>query len=284
LDSEKKAITMESLGMSPDQLAMVRRNLEKPFGLILLTGPTGSGKTTTLYAMLSEINRVKNNVVSLEDPIEYDIPGVSQSQVRPEIDYTFANGLRSILRQDPDIIMVGEIRDEETARLAVQAALTGHLVFSTLHTNNSQGVVPRLIDMGIEPYLIPPTLALVIAQRLVPTLCEEAREELPIDESLQMMVEKEFADLPAEYRKKIEVPDKVYRPGKSSSCPSGVRGRIAVYEMLEMDEGLEKLILSKPGESEIYKYLRSKGFITMKEDAMMKAFKGLISFDEVIKL
>ena len=284
LDAEKKSVTLDSLGMSQEQRDTVTRALSRPFGLILLTGPTGSGKTTSLYAMLSEVDREKNNVVSLEDPIEYAIPGISQSQVRPEIEYTFASGLRSILRQDPDIIMVGEIRDKETAKLAVQAALTGHLVFSTLHTNNSQGVIPRLIDMGIEPYLIPPTLALVIGQRLVPTLCEEAREELPVDDSLKMMVEEEFADLPTEYKKKIEIPEKVYRPGKSASCPSGVRGRVAVYEMLEMDEGLEKLVLQKPGESEIYKYLRTKGFITMREDAMMKAFRGLISFDEVNKL
>src|SRR3989339_571485 len=180
LDPNKGLMTLESMGMSPAQIAAVREAVKSPYGIILLTGPTGSGKSTTLYTMLSEVDRAKYNVVTLEDPIEYEIGGVSQSQVQPEIDYTFANGLRSILRQDPDIIMVGEIRDSETAKLAIQAALTGHLVFSTLHTNTAAGVIPRLIDMGVDPYLIPATLIMAIAQRLVPTLCEESKEPVPV--------------------------------------------------------------------------------------------------------
>lgn len=284
LDPEKKNISFETLGLTDQNLTAVEQAINKPYGLILLTGPTGSGKTTTLYSMLSAVDREKNNVVSLEDPIEYDIEGVNQSQVQPEINYTFANGLRSILRQDPDIIMVGEIRDKETAKLAVQAALTGHLVLSTLHTNNSIGVIPRLIDMGIEPYLIPPVLTMVLAQRLVPMMCPDAKQEIPMDDSLKMMMDKQFADLPAEFKSKIPLGNKVFRSGRSAACPSGTRGRIGVFETFTMDKELERLILKSPGENEIYEYLRSKGFMTMKEDAVKKSFQGLVAFDEVNKL
>lgn len=284
LDPEKKLIDLASLGMNDDMLDKVKRAINQPYGLILLTGPTGSGKTTSLYSMLHEIDKDKQNAVSLEDPIEYDIPGVNQSQVRPEIDYTFATGLRSILRQDPDIIMVGEIRDKETARLAIQASLTGHLVLSTIHTNNAVGVVPRLIDMGIEPYLIPPTLILVMAQRLVPQICPDARQPLPIEGSIKVMIEKELSDLPEEHKNKIVIPDNVYRAQKTASCPNGTKGRIGVFEAVEMTRELEELILKNPGEGEIYDLIRKQGFITMKEDAMLKAFAGDISFDEVNKL
>ncbi|MCX6712592.1 MAG: GspE/PulE family protein [Candidatus Vogelbacteria bacterium] len=284
LDPDKKDITFETLGLDGVNLEAVQAAISKPYGIILLTGPTGSGKTTTLYSMLSAVDREKNNVVSLEDPIEYDIDGVNQSQVQPEIGYTFANGLRSILRQDPDIIMVGEIRDRETAKLAIQAALTGHLVFSTLHTNSSIGVIPRLIDMGVEPYLIPPALTMVLAQRLVPVMCPEAKQEIPIDDSLKMMVEKQFADLPPEFKSKIPIPAKVFRPSKTASCPSGTKGRMGVFETFTMNRDLERLILKEPGEVEIYEYLRKTGFLTLKEDAMKKAFEGKISFDEVNRL
>jgi type II secretory ATPase GspE/PulE/Tfp pilus assembly ATPase PilB-like protein len=230
------------------------------------------------------MDREKYNVVSLEDPIEYDIPGVSQSQVQPEINYTFANGLRTIMRQDPDIIMVGEIRDRQTARLAIQAALTGHLVLSTLHTNSAIGVVPRLIDMGIEPYLIPPTLVMAIGQRLVPTLCPDAKDPIPVEESIRVMLEKEFGDLPAPYRDQFVIPKEVYRAKPTMTCPSGVKGRIGVFEILEMDSELEKIILRGGGETEIYNHARSKGFTTMREDAIRKAFQGIIPFEEVNKL
>lgn len=283
LDPDKKLITLTSLGLNDRYLEKVKKAVKKPYGLILLTGPTGSGKTTTLYSMLNEIDRETLNAVSLEDPIEYDIGGVSQSQVRPEIDYTFANGLRSILRQDPDIIMVGEIRDGETAKLAIQASLTGHLVISTIHTNNAIGAIPRLIDMGIDPYLIPPTLIMVIGQRLVPVLCEE-KEEVPMEESIRLMIEKEFSDLPDEVKEKVKIPDKLYHAKKSASCPSGTRGRLGVFEVLEMTRDLEKIILKNPGEPELHEYVRSQGFLTMREDAMLKAFEGIIPFEEVNKL
>ncbi|MBU3925644.1 GspE/PulE family protein, partial [Patescibacteria group bacterium] len=180
LDKQKGVRTLEEIGFTENDLKLVRENIKKPYGMILLTGPTGSGKSTTLYAMLQEFNKEKSNIISLEDPIEYNIEGVNQSQVKPEIGYDFANGLRSILRQDPDMIMVGEIRDKETAALAVQAALTGHLVFSTLHTNSAVGVVPRLIDMEVDPFLIAPTLLMAIGQRLVRVLCPDSKKEIPI--------------------------------------------------------------------------------------------------------
>jgi len=284
LDPEKKLLSLEVLGFSPKQIEQVREAVNRPYGLILLTGPTGSGKSTTLYSMLSEVNRDKYNVVSLEDPIEYDIPGVSQSQVQPEINYTFANGLRSILRQDPDIIMVGEIRDRETAKLAIQASLTGHLVFSTLHTNTASGVIPRLIDMGVDPYLIPPTLVMAIGQRLVPMLCEEVKKQAPVEESIKVMLDKEFADLPPQFKATIPTVSQVFHTDTSPSCPSGTRGRLGVFELLPMDGEIEKVILTNPVESAIYKAARAKGFLTLKEDAIMKAAQGLISFEEVNKL
>ncbi|MCK5591589.1 MAG: Flp pilus assembly complex ATPase component TadA, partial [Candidatus Pacebacteria bacterium] len=249
-----------------------------------VTGPTGSGKSTTLYSMLNAIDREKHNVVSLENPVEYNIPGVSQSQVRPEIGYTFATGLRSILRQDPDIIMVGEIRDKETAQLAIQASLTGHLVFATLHTNSAIGAIPRLVDMGVDPYLISPTLILSIAQRLVKVLCSQSKEPVPLDDSLNMMIEKQFADLPNEFKEKLKLGDTFYRAKGSPDCPSGVSGRASVLEILEVNKEIKQVILKNPVEPEIWKAARATGMLTMKEDAILKAFGGVIPFEEINKI
>jgi len=281
LDREKGLKNVEGIGLTPENLAIFKKAISRPYGLILITGPTGSGKTTTLAAILNELDREKNNVVSLEDPIEYYIEGVNQSQIRPEIDFTFASGLRSILRQDPDIIMVGEIRDTETAKLAVQAALTGHLVFATLHTNNAIGVIPRLIDMEIDPYLIAPTLILAVAQRLVRVLCEDSKESIPVEDSIKVMIEKQFEDLPEGVRKKIKIPPVVYRAARSKTCPGGTRGRIAVFEMIEIDKDIERLILESPSEQAIYQVARKKGMLRMREDALLKAFSGVIPFEEV---
>jgi type IV pilus assembly protein PilB len=234
--------------------------------------------------MLNMFDREQKNVLSLEDPVEYNIEGVNQSQVRPEIGYTFANGLRTTLRQDPNIIMVGEIRDKETAQLAVQAALTGHLVLSTIHTNSSVGVIPRLIDMGVDPYLIAPTLILAMAQRLAVTLCPGAGKDIPLEGSLKMLVEKQFSDLPEEYRKTISLPKTVKEVQPIPDCPTGTRGRSAVLEMFEMDKDIEQVILKDPTEFAISKVVRKKGMLTMKEDAMLKAFNGEIAFEEVNKL
>lgn len=283
LDSEKGVKKLEDIGFSPRNLEAIRRAMSRPYGLILISGPTGSGKSTTLYSMLNEINDEAKNVLSLEDPVEYNMEGVSQSQVRPEIGYTFASGLRTTLRQDPDIIMVGEIRDKETAQLAIQAALTGHLVLSTIHTNTAIGVIPRLIDMGVDPYLIAPTLILTMAQRLTSKICEGGKE-VSTDGSIEAMVKKQFSDLPEQFKKEIVVPKTVLEPQPSTTCPNGVRGRMAVAEVVEGDRELERLILKNASEEELYKYARSKGMLTMKEDAMLKAFRGEIPWGEVNRL
>ena len=281
LDPEKGTRKFSEIGLGEDRAKILRDAIKRPYGLILVTGPTGSGKTSTLYSMLGELDKEQKNIVSLEDPVEYNMSGISQSQVRPEIGYNFANGLRSILRQDPDIIMVGEIRDKETAQLAIQAALTGHLVFSTLHTNNAVGVIPRLIDMGVDPYLIAPTLILAIAQRLVKTMCPESKSPIPLNDSMKMMIENELKDMPDKFKKNILKGDTFYEAKPSPECPGGTRGRTAVFEFLSIDKDIEKIILTNPVEPEIWKAARSKGMITMKEDAISKAFDGIIPFEEI---
>jgi len=283
LDPEKGYKKLEDVGLTEGPLEAVRRAIQRPYGMILITGPTGSGKTTTLYSMLGELDREGENIISLEDPIEYNLEGVNQSQVRPEIGYTFASGLRSILRQDPDIIMVGEIRDKETAELAIQAALTGHLVLATLHTNTAIGAVARLVDMGIDPYLIAPTLLLSIGQRLVRKLCE-VKESVPVEGSIKAMIEKQFADLPDKFRPILKEGATVYHPTASPTCPSGTHGRIGVFEVLEVDKDIEELILHDPTEIAISKKAREKGVLSMKEDAIRKALTGIIPFEEVNQL
>ncbi|MFZ2038367.1 MAG: GspE/PulE family protein [Minisyncoccia bacterium] len=284
LDQEKGVKPLSEIGLDPKIEALVREAIKRPYGLILISGPTGSGKTTTLYSMLNELDREGTNVLSLEDPIEYNIEGVSQSQVFPDIGYTFATGLRTTLRQDPDVIMVGEIRDKETAKLAVQAALTGHLVLSTIHTNNSVGVIPRLIDMGVDPYLIGPTLILAMAQRLVNVICPETNKKVPVDGAIKAIIDRQFADLPEKYLKEIKIPETVLEIEPSPTCPLGTKGRAAVFEAFKMEKDVEELILKNPTELGIYELLRSKGMLMMKEDAIRKAFKGEISFEEVNKL
>ncbi|MDP1707310.1 MAG: GspE/PulE family protein [bacterium] len=281
LDQSDATATMESVGFTGANLAAVRDIMQVPYGIVLIAGPTGSGKSTTLFAMLSELDRDTENVVSLEDPVEYEIPGVAQSQVRPEIDYTFANGLRSILRQDPDIIMVGEIRDKETAVLAVQAALTGHLVFSTIHTNTAIGAIPRLIDMGVDPFLIAPTLVAVIGQRLVRKLCPGAGKPFPINDSIKLFLDREFSDLPNEYRKTLPQFKEFYHASPTNECPNGTRGRTAVFEILRMNKELEEVVLKDPVDEKIRIAARSGGMLTMREDAIVKALKGEIPFEEI---
>ena len=249
--------------------------------MILISGPTGSGKTTTMYSMLEEIDKEELNVLSLEDPIEYNIDGVSQSQIFADIGYTFATGLRTTLRQDPDVIMVGEIRDKETAGLAVQAALTGHLVLATIHTNNAVGVIPRLIDMGVDPYLIAPTLILTMAQRLVRTLYPGTGKAVPVEGSIKAMLERQFQDLPEEYKKDLPKFEFTYEPEPTAECPTGTKGRIAVFEAFKMNKEIEKIILTNPNERDIFESLRKKGMLNMKEDAIIKALNKQIPFSEV---
>jgi len=284
LDAEKGVKALDQLGLSTRNLAMIKEAIAKPYGLILITGPTGSGKSTTLYSMMNELDKEKSNIVSLEDPVEYHMPNINQSQIMPEIGYTFASGLRSILRQDPDIIMVGEIRDKETAMLAVQAALTGHLVLSTLHTNNAIGVIPRLIDMGVDPYLIGPTLTLAVAQRLVRAMCEESKDPVTIEDSVKVIIDKQLAELPEKRRKEIKLGKEVFRAKRSPTCPGGTRGRVGVYEMFEIDKDVERLVLENPSETTLEKFVRGRGMLTMKDDALLKALSGVIPFEEVSTL
>ena len=281
LDNVRGVSSLEETGVSSFHLETIRRMIKEPYGIILISGPTGSGKSTTLYAMLSEVDKVTKNVLSLEDPVEYNIDNVSQSQVRPEIGYSFATGLRSALRQDPDIIMVGEIRDKETAQLAIQAALTGHLVLSTIHTNNSIGVIPRLIDMGVDPYLIAPTLKLAIAQRLARRICPGTGKETPVDGALKMMIDEEFSSLPEQYKDRVPEARSVLHPEPSPGCASDTKGRVAVMEIFEVNERIQELILNGGSEEKMFNVGRENGFLSMKEDALIKALDHTIPFEEI---
>lgn len=281
LDAGKGAQKLDSLGFRPEDLELVRQALTLPYGMILITGPTGSGKSTTLYSMLNELDKETKNIVSLEDPVEYNIPGISQSQVRAEIGYTFATGLRTTLRQDPDIIMVGEIRDKETAQLAIQAALTGHLVFSTLHTNTSIGAIPRLVDMGVDPYLIAPTLVLSIAQRLAKKIYPGAGKEVQNEGAIKVMIDKQFQDLPPEFKNKLNLSRPLYEAVPTSDSLSGTRGRTPVFEVFKIDKEIESIILKDPTEPRLWEAARKKGMLSIKEDAMLKCMDGIIPFQEV---
>ena len=281
LDTSQNLRTLKDSGISPANMELIKRVVQEPYGIILISGPTGSGKSTTLRGMIQEVDTLTKNVMSLEDPVEYDMEGVSQSQVRPEIGYTFARGLRSSLRQDPDIIMVGEIRDKETAQLAIQAALTGHLVLSTIHTNNAIGTIPRLIDMGIDPYLIAPTLKLAIAQRLARTLCDGTGKEEPVDRSTEMRMEETFKSLPQKYHDQVPTSRTILRPDPTPGCVTGYSGRTAVTEVLRVDEDMQELILKNASEEEFFQSARKNGFITLQEDAIIKALNHEIPYEEM---
>jgi len=276
--------TLQDLGIEGRNLTILEESIRKPYGMILITGPTGSGKSTTLYAILQILNQENTNIVSLEDPVEYYIQGINQSQVRPEIGYDFATGLRHILRQDPDIIMVGEIRDKETAQLAVHAALTGHLVLATLHTNNAIGVIPRLIDMGIDPFLIPSTLILAMAQRLVRKLCPDSRKKIKIEGRTKEIIAEEFEKIHPSLREEIKIPDEIYQSEVSPSCPKGTRGRTGIFEMLAMTPQLEKIILSGPSESKIQEEAARQQMISMRQDGILKVIRGVIGLEELFEV
>ncbi len=284
LDQEKGVQKLSEIGLSPKNYEMLVNAIGRSYGMILISGPTGSGKTTTLYSLLKEFDIDHDNVLSLEDPVEYTIEGVSQSQIRAEIGYTFATGLRTTLRQDPDVIMVGEIRDKETAQLAIQAALTGHLVLSTIHTNTACGIVPRLIDMGVDPYLIPPTLILGMAQRLTRRLCPGSGKPLKIEGSIRTRFDEQFKDLPEDIKAELPEFSEVMEISPTPECPSGMRGREAVFEMYTMSRELEDVILKNPVESAVYDVVRRQGMLTLKEDAIIKALKKIIPYEEVNKL
>jgi len=286
LDPTAGVHSLGDLGLAGRNLTALEAAMKKPYGMIVISGPTGSGKSTTLYTMLTALNNESRNIVSLEDPIEYYISGVNQSQVRPEIGYDFASGLRQILRQDPDIIMVGEIRDKETAQLAIHAALTGHLVLTTLHTNNVIGIIPRLMDMGVDPFLLPSTLILGLAQRLARRLCEDSRNAVPLEGRSRDMITAEVAAMPDANRAAAEdlLKDTIYEAAVSSTCPKGTRGRIGVFEVLEMNPTLEEIILTSPSESKIQGEARRQGMITMKQDGIVKVLQGMIGMRELLEV
>lgn len=277
---------VERLGLEGRNAEMVERAIGKPFGMVLVTGPTGSGKTTTLYALLQKLNDEADNVLSLEDPVEYFIDGINQSQVNPEIGYTFASGLRQTLRQDPDVIMVGEIRDRETADLAVQAALTGHIVLSTLHTNTAVGVIPRLLDMGIEPFLLPSALNLLVAQRLLRRLCDNCKEEYEASPELQETIAAEIGKMPEEVQKEVTVrpPYKIYRSVGCKKCrQKGYTGRVAIFEAFAMTREIADTIGKTISEGAILDEARKQGMVSLRQDGIIKALRGLVSLEEVIR-
>ncbi|HLC95677.1 MAG TPA: GspE/PulE family protein, partial [Patescibacteria group bacterium] len=263
------------------------RRIREPFGIILMTGPTGSGKSTTLYAFLQILNKEERNIITLEDPVEYYVEGINQSQIKPEIGYTFASGLRSILRQDPNIIMVGEIRDSETAELAIHAALTGHLVFSTLHTNDALGSIPRLIDMGVESFLLSSSLQVVAAQRLVRRICDACRTEFILTELQKKNVQALFDILKTEEVTAYGLDPKqkmifYYGKGCEKCGQSGYIGRVAIYEVIEVDETVRTVIADQRGnESAIAKAALAQGMTTMKQDGILKALKGITTLTEI---
>ncbi|NMB92541.1 MAG: type II/IV secretion system protein [Parcubacteria group bacterium] len=279
--------TIHELGLEGKNLNILQEELQRPYGMILLTGPTGSGKTTTLYAILQILNQEKVNIVSLEDPVEYTIEGINQSQVLPEIGYTFARGLRQIVRQDPDIIMVGEIRDQETAGLATQSALTGHLVLSTLHTNNALGVIPRLIDLGVERFLLPSALNLMIAQRLARRLCPDCKEKVLANPAEQKIIEDNLSTLPKEIKESLpyKPPYYIYKSKGCSACNNkGYLGRIAIFEILRMTPELEEIILTQPSQERLMAEAKHQGMITLRQDGIIKVLEGLISLEEVLAI
>jgi general secretion pathway protein E len=273
LDKQAGRLDLSSLGMDPDTEAMMDRLIHRPHGIILVTGPTGSGKTTSLYAGLERINQTSRNIMTVEDPIEYYIDGIGQTQVNTKVGMTFARGLRAILRQDPDVVMVGEIRDLETAEIAVQASLTGHLVLSTLHTNTAVGAVARLRDMGVEPFLLASSLLGVIAQRLVRTLCKDCRQPAPPNET-----EARILGLAAENRTRI-----YHAIGCPACNGSGYRGRSGIYELIPVDEHLQAMIHQGESEQALERYARtlSPG---IRDDGVRKVLDGTTTLEEVVRV
>jgi general secretion pathway protein E len=276
LNKTSSLIRLSDLGIDAEMLEMVKKLVTSPNGMILMTGPTGSGKTTTLYAVLSSINSPDINIITIEDPIEYQINGISQIQVNPKIDLTFARGLRSIVRQDPDVVLVGEIRDHETAEIAVQSALTGHLVFSTLHTNDSAGAITRLVDIGIEPFLISSSVIAVAAQRLVRVLCKNCKEPHFPDESLLMAI-----GIPMERTRNTEIFKAV---GCEKCFHTGYRGRIGIYELMLMGQELKSLILKSYDANRIMKEARKLHMVSLRQDGINKVLRGVTTIEEVLRV
>lgn len=278
LDTSLGTPTLATLGYRKEHIAVIEAEIRKPHGLFLVSGPTGSGKSTTLYAILSMLNEEGRNIVTLEDPIEYYMRGVNQSQIRPEVGYTFASGLRSILRQDPNVIMVGEIRDRETAELAVHAALTGHLMFSTIHTNDAATVVPRLVDLGVEPFLLAATLNIAVSQRLTRKICPDCRKVASVPPQVEDEMRKTLGAL-------LTGPITVYAGEGCAACgQTGYRGRVAVAEVMSVTSALQELITRGGTEADVKTEAAKQGMITLRQDGYLKALAGLTTVAEVMRI
>jgi general secretion pathway protein E len=275
LNKSEEVLNLKELGLSPEDQELFNKLVTQPNGIILVTGPTGSGKTTTLYSVLSSIIKPDINIITIEDPVEYQLKGISQIQVNPKIDLTFARGLRSIVRQDPDVILIGEIRDKETATIAVQSALTGHLVFSTLHTNDSAGAITRLVDIGVEPFLISSSVVAVIAQRLVRVLCDHCKEATTPGAILESI---------GIAREQLEN-HTIYRANGCEKCfNTGYRGRVGIFEIMHMDDGLKNLILKTYDASQIKQYALQNRMRTLRQSGIDKVLAGTTSIEEVLRV
>jgi len=289
LDVTRGAPTLEELGFMGSGLRIIKKSLEKTDGMFLVTGPTGSGKSTTLFSILTGLNKEDINISTLEDPVEYFVKGVNQSQVRPEIGFTFASGLRSLLRQDPDVVMVGEIRDNETAELGIHASLTGHFVLSTLHTNDALGAIPRLLDMAVEPFLLGSTLNIVLAQRLGRKICEHCKTEYKLPDDVTADVKRELAITPPAVIKEL-MPDfdikkiKFYKGKGCARCgATGYTGRVALAEVLDVNDKIKEIIMNNKANLTLDDLVKNQNFITMKQDGIIKALMGLTTMEEVLR-
>ena len=282
LNPKSISISFDALGIDKDLMNILEKELKKPNGMILTTGPTGSGKTTTLYAFLRKIYTPETKIITLEDPVEYHLPNIVQTQVEESIGYSFSAGLRSVLRQDPDIIMVGEIRDLETAKTAINSALTGHLVLSTLHTNNAAGTIPRLIDLGVNPTSIAPAVNISMAQRLIRKLCDKCKEKQPASEMEVAVIKKVIDTFPENKERPATQEIFIWRAKGCQFCNNlGYKGRIGVYEAILIDDEIEPLILLNPTETEILKKSEKQGILNMKQDGILKVLNGATSLDEL---
>lgn len=283
LDKSAGVLTLEDLGMTGSPFDVLQDNIKKSHGMILVTGPTGSGKTTTLYAVLDKVKDIAINIITLEDPVEYRMPGINQCQINSDIGYTFSSGLRAILRQDPNVVMVGEIRDFDTATIAVHAALTGHVVLSTIHTNNAAGTIPRLIDMDIEPFLISSSVNAVVAQRLCRKICKKCKQETDLDQDTYEIIKSEIKKMPPKEQKSIQIEKLKFYKGKGcSECGNtGYKGRIGIYEVLSVSDKIKENISKDISAVKLEEIAISQGMITMKQDGILKAIEGLTSIEEV---
>ncbi|MDD5770140.1 MAG: GspE/PulE family protein [Candidatus Gracilibacteria bacterium] len=282
LRQDDSLINIETIGLLDITLERVKQALKSKYGIILVAGPTGSGKSTTLFSIIKNFNPLEYNISTLEDPVEYNMDFVNQSQIRPEIGYTFASGLRSLVRQDPDIIMVGEIRDKETALLSIEAALTGHLVLSTIHTNSASSTIQRLTNMGIEPFLISSAVKMIISQRLAKRICKHCKKEFRVDEIIREKIKSELNDI----MDNEEIDKLIFYKGIGCEyCKgTGYKGRVGIHEVLILGEYLEKSILSSATANEIHKMAKKEGMITIIQDAILKAAMGNTTLDEAFKL